>query len=270
MTTGMTYQLLHSPLTARNSCIVSFQWLFTVLKDKKWCSTHSKFIAFTSSGLTGSIVVRQPSRRRCPEEWLHLNLCYSRDLRSVPRHWYDQYDKGGARRGGKVLLPDDGVRTSLSVFSANANRSAAPMIKRGYKLVDWQHYSLTMVATTIMMEERQLFRFPGQRTSSYFQGLVRLHSAETTPRYNSTYDTACKVRKRKSVRGIAWWNGRRRKRIHGGTLQCSRTQMAIYKPCYPPLSVDNDSISTSLHDRTLIPYSIHSNYPACHQYNIIS
>lgn len=25
MTTGMTYQLLHSPLTARNSCIVSFQ-----------------------------------------------------------------------------------------------------------------------------------------------------------------------------------------------------------------------------------------------------
>lgn len=148
MTTGMTYQLLHSPLTARNSCIVSFQWLFTVLKDKKWCSTHSKFIAFTSSGLTGSIVVRQPSRRRCPEEWLHLNLC------------------------------------SLSVFSANANRSAAPMIKRGYKLVDWQHYSLTMVATTIMMEERQLFRFPGQRTSSYFQGLVRLHSAETTPRYN--------------------------------------------------------------------------------------
>lgn len=113
MTTGMTYQLLHSPLTARNSCIVSFQWLFTVLKDKKWCSTHSKFIAFTSSGLTGSIVVRQPSRRRCPEEWLHLNLCYSRDLRSVPRHWYDQYDKGGARRGGKVLLPDDGDINSL-------------------------------------------------------------------------------------------------------------------------------------------------------------
>lgn len=184
MTTGMTYQLLHSPLTARNSCIVSFQWLFTVLKDKKWCSTHSKFIAFTSSSLTGSIVVRQPSRRRCPEEWLHLNPCYSRDLRSVPRHWYDQHDKGGARRGGKVLLPDDGIRTSLSVLSANANRSAAPMIKRGYKLVDWQHYSLTMVATTIMMKERQLFRFSGQRTSSYFQGLVRLHSAEITPRYN--------------------------------------------------------------------------------------
>lgn len=126
--------------TARNSCIVSFQWLFTVLQGQKMVQhvleIHCLYEFWFDLRLDSC---QAASPRRCPEGWLNLRFLLFPWLWSALFALVTDTSKGGTRRRWRVLLPHKEISTLLSVRSANTNRSAAPIIKRRYKFVDWQH-----------------------------------------------------------------------------------------------------------------------------------